>query len=242
MQQLFHQTQMEIPPCNKCDQRKANSIFCCLLSSDLSVLSEEKMTLKIKKGEVIFREGNRGSGLYCIYQGKVKIHKMGDMARDQIVRFAHEGEIIGYRSLVSNEPYNASATALEESYVCYIPKATFIDILSHNHKVALNTIKQLAKDLKDSEERIVNITQKSAIERLSLSLLSLKDIFGLKEDQRTLNVSLKRSEIGELAGLTPETTIRTLSDMKKQGLIKLVGKQIQILDHNTLRIISGGQE
>ena len=167
---------------------------------------------------------------------------MGDMARDQIVRFAHEGEIIGYRSLVSNEPYNASATALEESYVCYIPKATFIDILSHNHKVALNTIKQLAKDLKDSEERIVNITQKSAIERLSLSLLSLKDIFGLKEDQRTLNVSLKRSEIGELAGLTPETTIRTLSDMKKQGLIKLVGKQIQILDHNTLRIISGGQE
>lgn len=224
----------EIPPCSHCKNLQRNSVFCCLLPFELETISEKKSTINVKKGEMIFREGERGNGLHCIYSGKVKIHKLGDMARDQIVRFAREGEILGYRSILSDEPYNASATALEDCSICFIPKSRFMQILSSNSELALRTIQHLAKDLREAEERMINISQKPAVERLAEALLSLERIFGRKSDDLTLNVALKRSEMGELAGMTTETTIRTLAELKRLGFIDLVGKQIQFTDYQGL--------
>ncbi len=226
--------QIEVPPCQDCQGRIHNHLFCSLSDKELDVFSANKGGNFYKKGQNIFYEGNRGHGLYCIYSGKVKVHKLGDEAKEQIVRFAKEGEILGYRSLLSDEPYNATATAIEDSVICYVPKSRFLEVLENNSKLTFKTIQLLTRDLKASEKKIINITQKPVLERIAEALLILKEKFGLADDGQTLNVVLTRREIGDLAGVTTETTIRTLSDLNKKGVVRLQGKRIALVNMNQL--------
>lgn len=197
-------------------------------------MGEDKRNNLFKKGQVIFYEGNRGHGLFCIYSGQVKLHKLGEDAREQIVRFAVKGDVLGYRSLLGNEPYSATATALEDCAVCYIPREKFLEVLETNPDLSLRAIKLLSHDLKDSEERLINITQKKVIERISEALLILRNKFGLQEDGKTINVVLTRREIGNIASVSTETTIRTIAELVKLGAISLRRKRIEINDEGQL--------
>ena len=220
---------IEVPPCSLCKNHAKHKLFCNLSKEELNKFSEDKGHNFFKKGQDIFYEGNRGHGLFCIYTGKVKVHKLGDEAKELIVRFANEGDILGYRSLLGDEPYAATATAIEDSVICYVPKSKFLEVLHNNHELTFKTIQLLTSDLKDAENKIINITQKSREERIAEGLLILKEKFGLKDDEKTLDVILTRREIGDLAGVNTETAIRTLSDMNKKGVINLNGKQIEII-------------
>jgi len=219
-----------VSSCRECLGRKQNKLFCALADDELENFSEDKLTNFYKKGEVIFHEGDRGHGLYCIYKGKVKVLKLGDEGKEQIVRLANNADVLGYRSLLSDEPYFATATALEDSMICYVSKNKFQKVLKRNSDLSFKTIQLLTNDLKESEKKIINITQKPVIERISEALLILKDKFGFLSDGKTLNVTLSRKEMGDLAGVTPETTIRTLSELNKKRIINLIGKQIQLID------------
>ena len=218
------------PLCQDCQRRKHDHIFCDLSHDELAEFSKDRADNFYKKGQIIFYEGNRGHGLFCIYKGKVKIHKLGEEGKEQIVRFAKEGDILGYRSMLGNEPYNATAMAIEDSVICYLPKSHFKNLLESNNDMSYKVIQLLTSDLRQSENRIINITQKPVIERISEALLILIDKFGFQPDGKTLDVVLTRREIGDLAGVTTETTIRTLSDLNKKGVVNLNGKQIELVD------------
>lgn len=223
----------EIPPCENCTSRY-KSIFCNLSIEELEQLSEHKGCAYYKKEQIIFREEAYPHGLFCVNRGKVKISKIGTEGKEQIVRLAREGDIIGYRALLSGEAYTASAFALEETDICYIPKETFYQILENNPGLSLQMMKRLAHDLKSAEEKIINLAQKPVRERLAEALLFLKNVYGLEEDQKTLKVVMKREEIANIAGTSVESTIRTLSEFNKEKLIKIEGKKIRIMDFNEL--------
>ena len=221
------------PACGECGSRCINSLFCSLSKEELTKTSLEKSDKFYNKGDYIFVEGTRGHGLYCVYRGKIKIHKLGAEAKEQIVRFAKEGDVLGYRSLLSNEPYYATATALEDAVLCYVSKKSFLELLENNNKLSYSVIQMLTQNLKESEKKIINLKQKSVIQRICESLLILKEKFGMTEDN-SLNVKLSRREIGDLSGVTVETTIRTLSDLNKKGHIKLEGKKIKLVNISQL--------
>ena len=222
---------VKIPSCSECDNK---NIFDCLPSSEIEKLSVNKDNNFFKKGQVIFYEGNHPHGMYCIFNGKVKISKLGDEGKEQIVRFAGEGELLGYRSALNNESYKATATAMEDCYICHIPKEKFSEVLNNNSNFSLEIIKLLSNDLKKSEQNLLNISQKPVRERIAETLLVLKNRFGFEKDGKTLTIILTRREIGDIAGTTTETTIRTLSEFVKEGSIKLSGKKILILNLNKL--------
>jgi CRP/FNR family transcriptional regulator len=221
----------KIPTCSDCS---CKNIFGCLPDDEILKLSANKDNNFFKKGQVIFYEGNHPHGMYCIYNGKVKISKLGDEGKEQIVRFAGEGELLGYRSALSHESYKATATAMEDCYICHIPKEKFSEVLNSNSNFSLEIIKLLSDDLKKSEQNLLNISQKPVRERIAETLLILKDRFGYEKDGKTLTIVLTRREIGDIAGTTTETTIRTLSEFVKEGSIKLSGKKILILNSDKL--------
>lgn len=223
----------EIPPCENCATR-FKSVFCNLNQQELGLLSEHKGCAFYKKEQIIFREDAYPHGLFCINKGKVKVSKIGNEGKEQIVRLAKEGDILGYRALLSGEAYTASAFAIEETDICYIPKEIFAQILEYNTGLSLQLIKRLATDLKLAEDKIINLAQKPVRERLAEALLFLKEIYGLDDDQRTLKVTMKREEIANIAGTSVESTIRTLSEFNKEKLIKIDGKRIKILDFKEL--------
>jgi CRP/FNR family transcriptional regulator len=211
-----------------------DSFFCELKHQELDEISINKTHKTYKKGQQIFLEGGFSSGLYCIKEGKIKIHKLGDLGKDQIVRLASKGDILGYRSLLSNEVYKASATAMSNATVCKISKQAFNNILSKNNQLLFKTIQHLTQDLKGSEEKMMNMAQKPVRERIAESILLLRNAFGTVDNGNLIDVSITRKEISEIAGSTTETTIRTISSFAKDGIIETIGKRIKVLNFKKL--------
>jgi len=227
----------KIPACSECNIE--DSIFCTLTPEQTEFISENKGSNFYKKGQAVFYEGNQSHGLFCIFKGKVKLSKLGENGKEQVIRFAKTGNILGYRSLFSNEPYQATATVLEDSYICHLSKEKYTSLMRDNPKLSWKTMQLLAKDLKSAEQHLINIAQKTVKERIAEALLLLQSTFGYTEDGESLSVTLTRSEIADIAGTTTETTIRTLAILGKENAIKLEGKRIIIPDLEALIKIAG---
>ncbi len=226
-----------IPSCIDCKNK--NSIFCSIPSDEKEALGSDKLNTFYKKGETIFQEGSASHGLYCIYNGKVKLTKLGHDGKDQVVRFSNTGDILGYRSLLNSEAYQATAVALEDSYICQLTKGNFLNSIKENTTLSLEVIKLLSSNLKNAENHLVNIAQKTAKERIVASILLLQEVFGFQEDGESLNITLTRSEIADIAGTTSETIIRTLKKLSNESLIVLKGKKIIIPNLPRLAAVTG---
>lgn len=225
--------QKEVASCDKCESAHS-SIFCVLSKMELSTLSESKSYISYKKGQMIFYEGNHPQGLYCIYSGKVKIHKLGHDGKDQILRLAKKGNVIGYRALLSDDNYHASATAIEDCLICFFSKTVYQNQIISNPSLSIQIIKLLSSDLKLAEQKAMNMVQRQVRERIVETILMLKEFFGLEPDNATINTIFTRESIGNIAGTTTETTIRVLSDLHKNAIIDLIGKKIKILNNKEL--------
>lgn len=222
----MNKANVKIPSCIDCKNK--SNIFCTLSHDEKDKLGSNKINNFYKKGQTIFYEGNQSHGLFCVYSGKIKISKLSENGKEQIIRFVKKADILGYRSLFSNEPYQATATALEDTYVCLLRKDKVFNLLQSNPKMSWKTLLLLSDDLKKAENHLTNIAQKTVIERISEALLLLQSTYGFENDTNIIDVRLTRTEIGEVAGTTTETTIRTLAKLKKEGLVVLDGKKIGI--------------
>jgi CRP/FNR family transcriptional regulator len=190
-----------------------------------------------KKGEYIFREGKNALGLYCILSGKVKITRQGDGGKEQILRLAGPRDVIGYRALLGSEQYHASAVALEDAVVGYVPKKIFFDMMNENPEVTRHILELLSQELDRSETSRVDIATKTVRERLAEVLLLLGETYGTLEDGMTLDINLTREDLAGMVGAAKEVVIRTLAVLKDEGLINTKGRQIQLVDkHGLFRV------
>jgi CRP/FNR family transcriptional regulator len=210
------------------------SIFCDLNNEALIKLEQNKTCNLFKRGQYIFHEGSYPHGLFCINLGKIKIVQSGEMGKEQILRFAKEGNVIGYGSLLSGEKYSCSAVALEDSSVCFISRSFFLNLVSHDTTLAMRMAVLLANDLKDTEQKMTGLSQKTVRERTAEAILFLKEIFGYETDNITLNISISREEFANLIGAARETATRLLSEFKDDGMVELYGKKIRIVNAHKL--------
>lgn len=218
------------PDCEHCTSRK-DSLFTDLPQGDLRELSSYKTCNVYQKGQVIFYEGNAPMGLYCINKGKIKVYKMGRLGKEQIVRLAKPGDLIGYRALIGEDEYTATAEALEDSVICFIDKKSFQRVVDADPGIPAKIMRNLCAELRDAENFIQSMAQKSVRERLAEVILILKKKYGTDpDDSALLAVSLTREDIANLTGTAIETAIRLLSDLKEEGLIAFEGRKIRILN------------
>lgn len=211
--------------------------FRTLKEDEFKRLNSQKEVCVYKKGENIYKEGCRLTGFYCIIEGIVKIYNTGVDGKEQIIRFAKAGDIIAYRSLLSNESACTSSKVLESALVCHVPKNTLLHLLHNNPKFSLDLLQVTCKELKDANNYITDIAQKTVRERLAEIILLLKKDFDVdKED--ILQISLTREELANMVGTATETVIRLLSEFKGEGLIELQGRKIRIIDEERLSLVA----
>lgn len=211
-----------------------HSFFKELKEEELAGLNKNKSCSFAKKGQVIFSENGIPRGLFCIDGGKVKLSTIGHDGKEQILRLARGGDIIGYRSLLSGERYQCTATALEDISYCFIDKSYFLELVQTNQDFCASIFKKISADLRNAEQTIVSMSQKNVRERMAEALLFLKTTYGLDDDGVTLNVQLTRTELADYIGTSTESAIRILSEFNNDKLIHLTGKKIQLLDQGKL--------
>jgi CRP/FNR family transcriptional regulator, polysaccharide utilization system transcription regulator len=227
---------IQIPLCDKC-AFESSSIFKHLQLDEVTTLNFEKDFRQYKRGDILYQEGNRISGFYCVNSGIIKVFKTGFDGKEQIIRFAKQGDIIAYRSVLSNELACTSAKVIEDCNVCFIPSEILISFIKTNPNFALELLKLACHELGEANSFITDIAQKTVRERLAEILLLLVNDFGLDEEQ-FLNISLTREELANIVGTATESVIRLLSEFKSDKLVELNGRKIKILNTKGLEKIS----
>ena len=224
--------------CEQCIIRQFNSLK-HLSREELVRMSNCKTSKVIKKGEILFDEGEHINGVFCIKDGICKISKMSENGRNQIISLVTKGDLLGERSLISDEVANLKAIALNDMEVCFIPKEEIIKDLEKNANFSMSVLKDMASSLKQADNVIVDMAQKTVKQRLAETILNLEAKFGTNEDD-TIDVHLSREDIANIIGTATESAIRLLSDLKKKKIIAFKGKDISIIDKNELETIAQG--
>jgi CRP-like cAMP-binding protein len=224
--------------CEQCIVRQFNSLK-HLSNDELIRMSACKTSKIIKKGEPLFLEGEHLNGVFCIKDGICKVSKISDNGKNQIVNLIKKGDLIGERSLISEEVSNLNAVALDDLEVCFIPRSEIIRDLEKNQNFTLDVLKNMANSLKNADDLIVDMAQKSVKQRLAETLLKLQTKFGTT-DEGYLDIHLSREDIGNIIGTATESAIRLLSEFKKKGFIAIKGKNISVINETELQKISSG--
>jgi len=214
------------------------SVFSDLPVEEKGRLARNHSTRLFTKGDVIYREGEVPSGVLCLARGKVKIIKEGVSGREQIIRLAKPVGFIGYRAFFAEEPYQATAIALEDSVVCYFCREEILAAVQRRPELTLKILKSLANELGTSDSRTVNLTQKHIRGRLAESLLFLINTYGFEPDGLTIKAHLSREDLANLSNMTTSNAIRTLSQFVSEGIISLDGRQIGVLNADELAKVS----
>jgi CRP/FNR family transcriptional regulator len=229
------------PSCRDCVTRK-NSCFSILSSQDVDLLDATKEATFYTKGQAVFHSGRTPTGVFCLLEGKVKMAKTGSDGKDQIVRFVLPGKLLGIRAFLSDSVYTATATVLEDSWICYLPKDTFTHLQSKYPSITSCMVTTLSQLLCEAEDKMTSIAQKNVRERLAETLLELLSVFsyGEKEKEEVHPISLSREDLANIVGTATETVIRLISEFRESDLIKVKGRRIYIKNVQALKKISKG--
>ncbi|WP_163714459.1 Crp/Fnr family transcriptional regulator [Mangrovibacterium lignilyticum] len=193
----------------------------------------KKVSIPCRKSQNIIIEGSPIHGLYFVYSGKVKVLTTGINGREQILRLAKEGEMLGQRGFNTHQYYPIGASALEDSIVCNFPLDVMKEMLLNIPQLAYDFISFYAEELHRSETKVRMFAHMTVREKVIDALMYINRKFGQKKSY--INLALSRKEIADFAGTTEEQVIRVLSTLKKEGLILLSGKKIGVPDTDLLK-------
>ena len=201
------------------------------------VIEANRKLINYHKNDLIFREGHAVEGMYFVTHGVVKVHKQWTPDKELILRFASQGDIFGHRGMGDESIFPVSATALEDTEVCFIPLEFFYSSLKVNPEFQYSMLMFFAAELKESERRMRDLAHMSVQGRVASALLRLENKFGLDEEGY-IYFTPYRQDIAAYAGTTYETLFRTLTVFAHDRLIKTNGKKIGILNHATLQLFT----
>lgn len=213
--------------------KDCNSINCYVKkhcsAEYINKISSSKNLNAYKKGDTVFREGNTMLGIHFVQQGGVKVVTPNLNGREQVVRLASAGNILGHRVL-GNDKYYFNAIALMDTNVCFIETSLFKETCMNNPDFSYSLILFYALELRRTELRVKYHAQMNIREKVAEAFVYLNEILGTNPKTKTLNVELTRQEIADTAGTTSEQVSRQLTDFEEEKLIARKKREIQILN------------
>ena len=213
---------------NSCDLQTCMLCRLCL-NEWKPAIDAQRQFYSVKKGGLLFREGEPVAGIFFLYSGSVKVHKHWAEEKELIVRFAKKGEIVGHRGVGNTQLYPVSATALETAEVCFIPLAFFQTTLKVNHDFLYAMMLFYASELQESEQRMRNLVNMPVKGRIAHALLYLHEKFG-QDNEGNINIILSRQDLASYTGTTYETAFRVMSELIQEEVIAVSGKSIAVTD------------
>lgn len=189
-----------------------------------------------RKGEMIFREGERSESLFVVRQGLVKISKTSDSGKEQILRFMFPGDFLGQFALLQDKEHYADAEALEATEVCLIRRSDFLSLIESNAKFACRFLIAVSDLLQQADEWIGTISLLEVEQRLAKLLLTF---YEKNNRKKLLRLPAPKKELAALLGTTPETLSRKLTQFEQLGLIEVDGAVIALLEPQQLREYAG---
>src|SRR6185503_9391589 len=194
----------------------------------ISQLTEQYSIIPYPKKQTLYQEGKRPRMLYYLVKGKVKGFRTHEDGKDYITDIFSEGDFMGYPALIEDKNYDDSAIVLEESEIMQIPKEDFLQMIFGDMNVAAKFIRIITQNVKEKEERLLNLAYSSLRKRVAKALVDIHGKYNVNGGSKPLEIS--REDIAHYIGTATESLIRTLSDFKAENLIVIKDGKITIAD------------
>ena len=219
------------------DFLQVTTFFHHLTEKETELIPLHENLEKYKRNTIIYQEDDRINGFYIVYSGIIKIYKTGVDGKDQIIRFAKRGDIMGFRSTITGEKACTTAKVIENAEVIYVDGDLVKQFVKSNGDFAMDLLRIACRELGEANDYITDIAQKTVRERLAEVLIQLKISFDIAPD-KYLNILLTREEIASMVGTATESVIRLLTEFKHDNLIEVNGRRIKILNEEKLKTIA----
>ncbi len=223
------------PGCT-CELCELKELFVVNLADDhLDIICGSKVEKEYHQGESIIKEGTQIRDFSYLKSGLVKLFRSDQLGKEQIITIAKPMDYVSLLSVFSNDHYNYSVTALEDSVTCNLKMADIRSLVNENGKLALNLLKKMSGIADKIIIDTLDIRKKQLRGRVAFLLIYFsQDIYHSTE----FDLPLSRKEMAEYVGMTTENVIRTLSEFRRDGILKIYGKTIQIVNMDTIKSIA----
>lgn len=219
--------------CENCEFR--NVVFEFLDDQSVRELCDNKEERSFRKGEVIHREGEKITEFKYLKNGLVKLYRSTKPGSDQIITILRPFEFVSNMSIFSGDQYIYAVSAVEDSVVCHVKLDFIRSLFLKNGAFAMGLLTRISRVTDKIIQQTLDIRQKNLVGRVAFVLLYFaNDIYST----RVFDIPVSRKEIAEYIGMSTANVIRTLSDFNREGIIKISGKTIEIIDINKLEILS----
>jgi CRP-like cAMP-binding protein len=205
--------------------------FSHLTDVELKEIADLTKINTFNKGELIFQEADPADSFYVVHDGRVKLFKESHSGKDFIINFANRGYPLNMVALFEDQGFFFSAQALDETTLLRTSREEFVNFVTRVPSVATKLISILSRSLNSAYSRISDLVAETVEQRVYNLLLTLSSKFGT-------TVFIKREELADMVGTTPETAIRILGKLRDTGIIRSSRGQIIILDSDKLQRLS----
>jgi len=219
--------------CERCEFRHV--VFSYLDDESIEELCDHKEEQSFRKGEVINHEGEKITNFKYLKSGLVKLYRRTSTGDEQVITITRPFEFVSNMSIFSAERYQYSVSALEDSVICLVELDFIKQLFLKNGGFAMGLLTKISMINDKIINQTLDIRQKNLIGRVAFVLLYFtNEIY----NSRVFDLPVSRKEIADYIGMSTANVIRTLSDFKKEGIIRVFGKTIEVVDLNKLEIIS----
>lgn len=209
-------------------------IFNHLPSEVLAVVADKAVMRMYERGQFIHRAGDPSDKLFIVHKGKVKVYRLSDTGKEQLVRILTSGDFAGEMALFSSTDHDAYAEAMQPSEICAIYRADVRELLLQYPEISLHVLAELSRRLSTSEKQTAAIATASINARLAQYLTDLAE----QENSTNFSLPMSRRHLASFLGTTPETVSRRLGEFEEAGWILQTGqRKVTILDLDALLLV-----
>jgi DNA-binding response OmpR family regulator len=199
----------------------------------ISQLADQYDVESYTKKQTLYQESKRPRYLYYLVKGKVKGFKTHEDGKEYITDLFSDGDFIGYPALIEDKNYDDSAIVLEDAEIMQVPKEDFLQMMYSNMDIAAKFIRIITQNVKEKEERLLNLAYSSLRKRVAKALVDIQSKFNTENANKPLEIS--REDFAHYVGTATESLIRTLSDFKSEKLIEIKEGKISIINLEKLK-------
>jgi CRP/FNR family transcriptional regulator len=215
-------------------------LFSGLSSQELAEIRAITTTRLMKKGELIFREGQQSQGFYIVVSGVVKVYRIGANGREQIIHFVEAGDAFA-EATIFNGVYPANAEAMGECLLLRIEREGFKQLLARDPQLSFKIMAMLENWLRRMRERISELCVNEVPARFACYVLSLPPGAARHNGQVSFDMTISKTALAQMLGTTKETLSRILRRMRQKRMLSYVGRRIVVLDRTKLEKVAAGE-
>lgn len=223
----------QICDCTRCDFRMV--VFDNLIPEEINLICNSKKEYNFKKGEIISRQNDEIKDFFYLKSGLVKIYRNDDSEKEQIISIAKPFEFVSLLSVFSEKYYNYSIAAIDDTTICAIELDKIKEIVNKNGMFGLRLMERMSKNADKIILTNIMLNKKNLRGRIAyILLLFAEEIY----NTMSFDLPVSRKEIAQLIYMTTENVIRILSEFRKDKIIRINGKNIEIIEPERLKQIS----